>query len=202
MVPGVEVTGQILPHMDINTPQPSSLPKISGLKLFADRMIRAARLDPRLYEEVEGDTRALKQAVGVVMLSGIARGIGFMQEPVLVDLLVATGLSLLGWYIWSFLTYIIGARLFPESQTQAKYGELLRTIGFSNAPGIFLAFVLIPGIGTFVNLGALVWMFAAMVVAVRQTLNYRSTRRAIGVCFIIWLIREVIVGFSMVTVLE
>ena len=188
--------------MGTYTPQPSSLFKKSGLNLFADRMIRAARLDPRLYEEVEGDTRAMKQAMCVVMLSGIARGIGFMQEPVLVDLLVATGLSLLGWHVWSFLTYIIGTKLFPEPQTQAKYGELLRTIGFSNAPGIFLAFVLIPGIGTIVNLGALAWMFAAMVVAVRQTLNYRSTYRAIGVCFIVWLVREVIVGFSMMTALE
>ena len=188
--------------MSTDTPQPSSLPKKSGLNSFADRMIRAARLDTRLYEEVEGDKSALKQAMCVVMLSGVARGIGFMQEPVLVDLLVATGLSLLGWYVWSFLTYIIGGRLFPEAQTQVRYGELLRTIGFSTAPGIFLAFVLIPGIGTIVNLGALMWMFAAMVVAVRQTLNYRSTYRAIGVCFIVWLVREVIVGFSMVTALK
>ena len=153
------------------TPQPSFLPKKSGLNLFVDRMIRAAKLDPRLYEEVKADTSAMKQAMGVVVLSGVARGIGFMQEPGLMDMLIATGLSLLGWYVWAYLTYIIGTRLFPETQTQANYGLLLRTIGFSNAPGMFLVLVIIPGFGNIVNLLALMWMFAAMVIAVRQALN-------------------------------
>jgi hypothetical protein len=187
--------------MGIYTPQPSSPPQKSGMKLFVDRMIRAAKLDPRLYEEVEADKSAMIQAMGVVVLSGVARGIGFMQEPGLTDPLIATGLSLLGWYVWAFLTYIIGTRLLPEPQTQANFGELLRTIGFSNAPGMFLVLAIIPGFGKIVNLLALVWMFSTMVMAVRQALDYRSTYRAIGVCFIVWLVKEVIVGFIMVTVL-
>ena len=43
---------------------------------FQDRIIRAAKLDVNLYEEVEADTGAMGQAMGVVVLSSIAAGIG------------------------------------------------------------------------------------------------------------------------------
>ena len=200
MVPDDGVAGTIWPNMGINTPQPSGLPKKSGMKPFVNRIIRAVKLDPRLYDEVKADTSAMYQAMGVVLLSGVARGIGFMQEPGLTDPLIATGLSLVGWYLWALLTYIIGKKLLPEPQTQANYGALLRTIGFSNAPGIFLFLAIIPDFGKIVNLLSLVWLFATMVIAVRQTLDYRSTYRAIGVCSIVWLVREVIVGFIIVSV--
>ena len=41
-----------------------------------DRIIRAAKLDVNLYEEVEADKQALRQAMGVVVLSSVAAGIG------------------------------------------------------------------------------------------------------------------------------
>ena len=43
---------------------------------LVDRMIRAAKLDSHLYEEVEADTGAMGQAMLVVVLSSIAAGIG------------------------------------------------------------------------------------------------------------------------------
>ena len=39
---------------------------------FIDRMIRAAKLDVNLYEEVEADKTALFQSMMVVVLSGVA----------------------------------------------------------------------------------------------------------------------------------
>ncbi len=167
---------------------------------FVDRMIRAAKLDVHLYEEVEADTSAMGQAMGVVVLSSLAGGIGFMQEAGLTGLLIGTGGSLLAWYVWAFLTYIIGTKLLPEPQTHADYGELLRTIGFSSAPGTIRVLAIIPGLGNIVNLLAGVWMLAAMVIAVRQALDYHSTYRAIGVCFIGWIVQAVIVGLIVVMV--
>nr|MBA3966797.1 hypothetical protein [Nitrospirales bacterium] len=96
--------------------------------------------------------------------------------------------------IWAFLTYLIGTKLLPEPQTQADHGELLRTIGFSSAPGLIRVFALIPGLASFVNLVASVWMLVAMVIAVRQALDYQSTYRAIGVCAIGWIVQAVIFG--------
>ncbi len=161
---------------------------------IVDRMIRASKLDPHLYEEVEADKDAMGQAMVVVVLSSLASGVGFMAMAGPMGLLIGTIGSLVGWYIWAFLTYLIGTKLLPEPQTQADHGELLRTIGFSSAPGLIRVFALIPGLASFVNLVASVWMLVAMVIAVRQALDYQSTYRAIGVCAIGWIVQAVIFG--------
>ena len=161
---------------------------------FVDRMIRAATLDAHVYEEVEADKSAMPQAMGVVILSSLAGGIGFMQDTGIMGLGVGAILSLLGWYIWAFLTYLIGTKLLPEPQTHADLGELLRTIGFSSAPGLIRVFGLIPGLGMTINLIATVWMLVAMVIAVRQALDYHSTYRAVGVCVIGWIVQTVLIG--------
>ena len=164
---------------------------------FVDRMIRAAKLDLHLYEEVEADQGAMGQAMGVVILSSLADGVGFMHEAGVMGLAIGAAGSLLGWYIWAFLTYVIGTKLLPEPQTHADYGQLLRTIGFSSAPGVIRMFSVIPGLAMLVNLLASVWMLAAMVIAVRQALDYQSTYRAIGVCAIGWLVQAVIFGLIL-----
>ena len=164
---------------------------------FVDRMIRAAKLDVNVYEEVEADKYAMSQAVGVVALSSLAGGIGFVQTAGLPGLVIGTVGALLSWYIWALLTYIIGTKLLPEPQTHADHGELLRTIGFASAPGIIRIFGIIPGLGGLVNIIAGAWLLAAMVVAVRQALDYHSTYRAIGVCLIGWIVQAVILAMIL-----
>jgi hypothetical protein len=161
---------------------------------FVDRIMRAAKLDVHVYEEVEADKSAMGQAMSVVALSSLAGGVGFMQAAGLTGLVIGTIGSLLSWYIWAFLTYIIGTKLLPEPQTRADHGELLRTIGFSSAPGLIRVLAILPGLHTFVNFFAGAWMLIAMVIAVRQALDYQSTYRAIGVCLIGWLVQAVILG--------
>jgi len=100
--------------------------------------------------------------------------------------------ALVGWYIWAFLTYFIGTRLLTEPQTKADSGELLRTIGFASAPGLIRVVGVVPGLGAFIFLVAGIWMLVAMVIAVRQALDYTSTPRAVGVCLIGWLVQVVI----------
>ncbi len=164
---------------------------------FVSRMIRASMLDVNLYEEVEADKTAMTQAVGVVALSSLAGGIGFMQQAGLTGLVIGTAGSLISWYVWAFLTYLIGTKLLPEPQTQADHGELLRTIGFSSAPGMLRIFGIIPGLGTIINLVASVWMLIAMVIAVRQALDYHSTYRAVGVCLIGWVVQAVVLALIL-----
>ncbi len=160
---------------------------------IVDRMIRAAKLDVNLYEEVESDRTAMTQAMTVVVLSSLAGGIGFMSQVGLKGLVIGTVGSLFGWYVWAFLTYIIGTKLLPEAQTHADHGELLRTIGFASSPGLIRIFAIIPGVGTIVDFLASGWMLVAMIVAVRQALDYQSTYRAIGVCLIGWLAQAALI---------
>jgi len=156
---------------------------------FKDRIIRAANLDVHLYEEVEADTGALGQAMLIVVLSSLAAGIGTFQHGGLNGMLIGTIGALIGWYIWAYLTYFIGTKLLPEQQTSATSGELLRTIGFSSSPGIIRVLGIIPGITQLIMFGASVWMLVAMVIAVKQALDYKSTLRAVGVCVIGWIIQ-------------
>jgi hypothetical protein len=161
---------------------------------FTDRMIRAAKLDVNLYEEVEADKGAMGQAMGVVILSSVAAGIGTIGTTGIKGLVLGTMVALVGWFIWAFLTYFIGTRLLPEPQTKADYGELLRTIGFSSSPGVLRVLGIIPMLGTILNLIIGIWMLVAMVIAVRQALDYKSTWRAVGVCLIGWIVQIAIFG--------
>ena len=161
---------------------------------FKDRIIRAAKLDVKLYEEVEADTGAMAQAMLVVVLSSIAGGIGSLGKGGLSGLIWGTALALIAWYVWAYITYIVGTKLLPEPQTKADYGELLRTIGFSSSPGLIRILGIIPGLAWLVFLVAGIWMLVAMVVAVRQALDYKSTFRAIGVCAIGWIIQALIIA--------
>jgi hypothetical protein len=156
------------------------------------RMFRAAKLDVRLYEEVEADRDATVQAMIVVVLAAVAAGIGSLGSGSALGIVTGTVVALVGWLVWAFLTYFIGTRLLPEPETSADYGELLRTIGFASAPGLIRVFGIIPGLGVPLFLVAGIWMLVAMVIAVRQALDYTSTLRAVGVCMIGWLVQAVI----------
>ena len=160
---------------------------------FGNRIIRAAKLDVALYEEVEADKSSLGQAMGVVILSSIAAGIGSTSAGIL-EMLIGAVVALAGWYIWAYLTYFIGTKFLPEPQTKADHGELLRTIGFSSSPGLIRVLGVVPVMREIVFLIAAIWMLVAMVIAVRQALDYTGTLRAIGVCAIGWIIQTVMLG--------
>ena len=161
---------------------------------FKDRIIRAAKLDVHLYEEVEADKEAMGQAMWVVILSSIAAGVGSIARGGIGGILIGTILALIGWYVWAYLTYFIGTKVLPEPQTRANPAELLRTIGFSSSPGLIRVLGIIPGLAGVVFLVASIWMLVAMVIAVRQALDYKSTLRAVGVCVIGWIIQMVILA--------
>jgi hypothetical protein len=168
---------------------------------FVNRMIRAAKLDVQVYEEVEADKTALGQALGVVVLSNLAAGIGTIglvggYRMIPLGVVLAIG----GWFIWAFLTYWIGTRLLPEPQTQADLGQLLRTTGFSSSPGLIRVLGILPGLTGFVFLIAAVWMLISMVIAVRQALDYKSTWRAVGVCLIGWTIQILVLALVIMPV--
>ncbi len=155
---------------------------------FGDRVVRAAKLDVTLYEEVEADKGAMGQATGVVVLSSVAAGVGMIAWVGPGGVFMGTIGALIGWYIWAFLTYVIGTKVLPEPQTKADMGEMLRTIGFSTSPGIIRVLGIVPALTGIVFWIADVWMLVAMVIAVRQALDYKGTLRAVGVCIVGWIV--------------
>ncbi|MDH3356838.1 MAG: hypothetical protein OEM06_05205 [Desulfobacteraceae bacterium] len=162
------------------------------MQIYIDRIVRAAKLDINLYEEVEADKGAMGQAIGVVVLSSIAAGIGSIGTIGVKGIIIGAITALIAWYVWAYMTYFIGAKILPEPQTKADHGELLRTIGFSSSPGLIRVLAIIPGISGIIFAVASIWMLTAMVIAVRQALDYQSTLRAVGVCIIGWVIQAII----------
>lgn len=155
---------------------------------FVFRVIGAMALDPVTYEEVEADRSATGQALLVVVLSGVGAGIGArgLGSGSLESMVFISALSLIAWALWALLTYQIGVKLMPEAETRADVGELLRTTGFSAAPGMLRIFGMVPGAAIPAFTITAVWMLAAMIVGVRQALDYKSTARAVAVCGLGW----------------
>jgi hypothetical protein len=155
---------------------------------FMERVVGAARLDVQTYEEVEADTTATPQAMGVVALAALASGVGVVGAAGGTGVVATVVGSLVGWVVWAALIWLVGANLLPEPQTRADIGQLLRTLGFAASPGLLLVLRIVPLIGGLLAFVIWIWQLAATVVAVRQALDYRGTGRAVVVCLIGWVV--------------
>jgi hypothetical protein len=157
---------------------------------FLHRLIGAVALRPATYEEVEADRRANGQAVVVVLLSSLAAGFGAQGFGAgdAGDVVFFSAVALIAWVAWAFVVFEIGARILPGTRTRADVGELLRTTGFAAAPGLIRIVGVLPGLTIPSFVVAALWMLVAMILAVRQALDYTSTRRAIAVCVLGWVL--------------
>ena len=168
---------------------------------FLRRLIGAAMLDAGIYEDIEADTTATFQSLLVVLLASLAAGVGatglYDTQRTLAFFAVASVLALLTWASWALLTLQIGARILPTKETDASIGQLLRTLGFSAAPGLILVFAVLPRMTAPVFILAIAWTIAASVVAVRHALDYSSWGRALAVCALGWFL-----AFTFVVVLS
>ena len=172
----------------------------SNTSLFK-RMVRAARLQPALYEEVEADSSAIGQALLVVVLVSVATGIGTGLDAVIAvgaerfiyGLMYGVAAAIIGWLLWALFAYIIGVSILKGPKTSSTWGELLRTMGFASTPGLLRVFAFVPTIGGIIVLCGSVWRLVATIIAVRQALDF-STWRAILTALIGWLVYMVLLA--------
>jgi len=153
---------------------------------FIRRLMGAAMLDVATYEDVEADRSATSQALAVVVFSSLAAGIGARGSSggaaTFAFFATASVMALVTWAAFALITFEIGGRILPTADTRVDVGELLRTLGFAATPGLFQIFGIFPRATVPVFTVAIVWALAASIVAVRQALDYTSTRRALAVC--------------------
>ena len=144
------------------------------------RIQRALRLDPDLFEEVEHDHSAGPQAFAVVVCASLAGGVGNILASALLrdeaagwtSVIVLTAFFLVAWLAWSFVMMAIGTTLFGGV---ADMGEMQRALGFAAAPGLLM---ILPGVGAIVGLP---WSLVAMVIAVRQALDFSTSKALVTV---------------------
>ena len=162
---------------------------------LTSRMIRAAQLQESLYEEVERDRGASGQAAQVVLIAAAAGAIAtLISSPSVRGIgaaLLSIALAVVGWVIWSYLTYWVGTTFFKTEQTRVTPGEMLRTIGFSHAPGVLRVFTFIPVLGALIALVVGIWQLVAGVIAVRAAMDF-DTGRAIATVVVGWLVQFIV----------
>jgi len=167
------------------------------IKLFLNRIYRSAKIDPEVFDEVQKDKNATVAAGIVVILSSLAAGIGASHLGA-VNFFLAPVLSLVTWFVWAYIVYFVGVKLFPDTKTKTTHLSLLRSIGFSSAPGMIRIFGFNEDLMTVTFIGSAFWMLACMVVAVKQTLNYKSLWKALGVVIIAWFVQ----AFALIFILS
>jgi hypothetical protein len=155
------------------------------INLFLNRIYRSIKIDPEVFDEVQKDKNATIAAGVVVVLSSLAAGIAASHLGA-VNFFLAPVLSLVTWFVWAYIVYFVGVKLFPDTKTKTTHTALLRSIGFSSAPGMIRILGFNEDLMTVMFVGSAFWMLACMVVAVKQTLNYKSLWKALGVVIIAW----------------
>lgn len=163
-----------------------TIPRTVSVASLLQRAIGAMTLDAATFEAVETDPAALFQSVTIVVAASVAAGVGaaIPWEPARLPVLAAAVIAGIGWVAWTALTLLIGTHLMPGRETRATFAEHFRTIGFAAAPACFQFLAAFTLTKWPVFLVTWLWMAAASVVAIRQSLDYTSTWRAIAVCLV------------------
>jgi hypothetical protein len=170
-----------------------------------NRLVRAARLDVSLYEEVEADTGLTQEAITAVVIVAALSGVGAGLKALIggagvgsffVALIVGILISLVGYFIWAFLTYFIGVNLFKGT---ADYGELLRTLGYANGPNALGLLSFIPVVGGLLSFVGSIWALVCGVIAVRQALDFDTTKAVLTVIigWIVVLVISLLIGGAL-----
>jgi len=147
---------------------------------YGDRLRGALLLDPRTYRDVEQDTNANGQAALTVVLAALAAGIGaILGQDLLRNALGAAVSSIVEWVIFAFVAYFVGTSLFASARTSVTPGQVLRTIGFAQAPKLILVLGFIPLLGWIAGIVAFFWFLLAAITALREAFEF-DTGRAIG----------------------
>ena len=153
------------------------------------------RLNVPTYEEIEHDNSATTQAAIVVGVVAVASGIGALgsdEGNAIVQFLFGIVSAFIGWILFAWLAHLVGTRLIPGENTSADLGQVLRTLGFAQAPNVLAIFGIIGALGGIIAFVGSIWALVCAVIALRQALDM-STGRAIGVAVISFVIVLVVI---------
>jgi hypothetical protein len=162
-----------------------------------EKMIGAARLNTGVYNQVEADQSETTNALLVVIIVAIASGIGVLGQGTagIGGLIGGIVMSVLGWAVWSFVVYFVGTRVY---NAPATVGELLRTLGYAQSPGVLNVLGFIPGLGALIAFIVAIWVLVASFIAAREALDLDNTKTAITV--VLGFIANVIIAAILGTI--
>lgn len=161
---------------------------------FGERVVGAMSLKASTFQEIEHDTTAMGQAAGVIVLAAVSTGIGNVYYGGVSGIVSGIIMSLIGYAVWALVVWLVGTKVMADPATKADFPETFRTIAFAAAPGVLGIVTIIPILGWLLLFVLWLWQIAAMVVAVREVLDYTDTIKAVIVVVIGWLIQLVVIA--------
>ncbi len=161
---------------------------------FGERVVGAMSLKASTFQEIEHDTTAMGQAAGVIVLAAVSTGIGNVYYGGVSGIVSGIIMSLIGYAVWALVVWLVGTKVMADPATKADFPETFRTIAFAAAPGVLGIVTIIPILGWVLLFVLWLWQIAAMVVAVREVLDYTDTIKAVIVVVIGWLIQLVVIA--------
>ncbi len=174
------------------------------------RAFMAARFDRATFRDVRADQEAILNALGIVILAGMAAAIGMssslgasieegfsasMVGDRLLGIWFAAVTFMLGWLIWAGLAYVVG-RAFQRDR--ATFREILRVLGVCFGPGVLLVFMAVtPEYPWIVFYPVSVWMLAAGGAALRE-IHQSDWIAAIADCALGWVLGILLLAGGMI----
>lgn len=160
-----------------------------------DRIMRAVQLDRKLYREVAEDETLTAEAFVIVLLASVLSALGGAagQDAPMVKFFghIANGI-ILGWVVWAVVAYVVGSMLGGRSSVS----ELLRALGYANAPRFVALLGFIPCVGWMFVVAAALLSLAAGVIAIREGMEFDTTKALItaAVGFILYVVVTMLLG--------
>ena len=162
------------------------------MNIFFDRMIRAARLDKKLYEDVVVDHDYLNQSIFIIVLSSFSAGITRIATDGISGFILGTVIAFFCWLLWAYLSFFISNLLIPVKEKGIELKEVLRITGFASTPGLIRALGIIPGLLNICFLISSIWMLITMAFAIKHAFDF-ETIRSVGICLVAGVIQAIII---------
>ncbi|MBW3633437.1 MAG: hypothetical protein KY456_10475 [Chloroflexi bacterium] len=200
---------------------------------FWERLAGVVSLKRPVYEAIQRDSEATGQSWWIVVLLGLANGIAWIVTPIvavlpgmtdemardvaalaaaftfdtterqIMALVVAILLTILSWYLSSWLLREIGNRVAGKGGRQVTTAEMRRLVAWGYSPTLASFLVPIPVVGSLLaTLGAL-WAFVTGVMAVRTAFGV-GVWKAIGIeiaAFLFMLVLVVVLAVVLSTII-
>ena len=155
---------------------------------FLNIIFKSIKLDKSLYTDSKNFGEASIYLAGLIMiLDGVAGAVA--ANTVIKTAIGMSGLTaILTWFIWAILIYALGVKIFPDKQTKVSFKKVLTAVGFAHAPGLLRFFAVTPELMIPIIFITQFWIFAALIISIRQILNFKSNLKSFGIVFLSFLI--------------
>jgi len=155
---------------------------------FLNIIVRSIKLDRSLYREAKYFGEAGIYFAGLVMiLDGVAGAVA--ANTIIKTSIGVSGLTaIFTWFIWSILVYVIGVKLFSDKENKIPFKKVLIAVGYAHAPGILRFFAVTPEFVIPIIFLTQLWIFASLIISLKQILNLKSNLKSFGIVFLSFLI--------------